>query len=234
MRPELAPGQDKRDLGRYSIPEASAYLSVPPRTMRSWFLGERKIFTPAYRNGSTVYLSFNDVTEAYVIEVLRNHFEYNPVRIRAALKALRKKTKLEKPLAQRELYAIPEFQNLVDVQRYRGGADYVDLAHNENFVFEEFVTSLGKRIQRDRRGRATRIYPWKDADSDDSPLSMDPDVLSGDLVISGTRIPAELIWGRHMSGRTVTDIAELYKLSTDLVRKVLSYFERQRPQQIPA
>jgi uncharacterized protein (DUF433 family) len=233
-KPQPVAGQDKRDLARYSIPEAAAYLSMPPRTMRNWFLGPRNIFTPTYREGSTVYLSFNDLTEAYVIEVLRTHHAFNPVRIRASLAQLRKKTKLDKPLAQRELYAIREFQNLVDVRRYRGRKEYVDLAHNRNLVFESFVTSLGKRIERDRRGQATRLFPWKNADSDEAPLSIDPDVLSGELVVSGTRIPAQLILGRYTSGKTVEEIARLYQLSTDLVRRVLSYFERQRPQEVPA
>lgn len=233
-KPQPEVGQDKRDIALYSIPEAASYLGVPSRTMRSWFLGRQRIFTPSYHRGSTVFLSFNDVTEAYIIEVLRSHYEYHPRRIRAALRGLRKKTHLEKPLAQRELYAIPEFQSLVDVRSYRGKKECVDLAHDDNLVFEDFVTSLGKRIQRDRQGRVQRIFPWKDAGSDESPLSMDPDVLSGELVVSGTRIPAQLILGRHLSGRSVGEIANLYRLSTDLVRRVLSYFERELPQEIPA
>jgi uncharacterized protein (DUF433 family) len=232
--PELAPRQDKRDLGRYSIPEAAASLGLPTRTMRNWFLGERRLFKPSYHEGSTVFLSFNDVTEAYVIEVLRNHYDYNPMRIRTALLAMRKKTGLERPLAQRELYAVPEFQQIVDVRRYKGHTEYIDLAHHENFVFEAFVSTLGKRIQRDSRGRAMRIFPWKDADSDESPLSMDPDVLSGELVVSGTRLPAQVILARYVSGGSVEEIAGLYRLTTDLVERVLSYFERKPPQEVPA
>jgi uncharacterized protein (DUF433 family) len=232
--PQLAPKQDKRDLGRYSIPEAATSLAMPERTMRRWFLGKDRIFTPSYQSGSTVFLSFNDITEAYVIEVLRSQYEFHPKRIRAALLVLRKKTRLEKPLAQRELYAIPEFQSLVDARTYKGKVEYVDLAGNENLVFDNFVRSLGKRIQRDGRGRATRIYPWNEADSDDSPLSMDPDVLSGELVISGTRLPAQLILSRYASGKTIEEIAALYKIGADLVKRVLSYFERKKSQEIPA
>lgn len=232
--PELVPGQDKRDLGRYSIPEAATSLAVPERTMRSWFLGNRRIFTPSYHHGSTVFLSFNDVTEAYVIDVLRFHYGFHPARIRVALAGLRQKTRLEKPLAQRELYAIPEFQSLVDVRLYKGQTEYVDVAHHGNLVFKEFVSTLGKRIQRDGRGRATRIYPWRGVMSEDSPLSMDPDVLSGELVISGTRLPAQLIVAKYVAGRTAEEIAGLYKLNADLVQRVLSYFERNERHQISA
>ena len=202
--------------------------------MRSWFLGKRSILTPSFHVGSTVLLSFNDLTEAFVIEVLRTQYEYNPVRIRAALVALRRKTRLPKPLAQRELYAIPEFQSLVDATRHKGKAEYVDLARNENLVFEDFVVLLGRRIQRDGRGRATRIYPWSEPDSDESPLSMDPEVMSGELVVSGTRIPAQLLQARHIAGKSVEEIAQMYRLSIELVQRVLSYFDRQGTQEVPA
>lgn len=168
------------------------------------------------------------------MDVLRSTYEFHPIRIREALHQLRKKTRLDKPLAQRELYAIPEFQNLIDARQYKGKREYVDLAHNQNLVFETFVTSLGKRIERDGRGRALRIFPWKDAESEESPVSIDPDVVAGELVVTGTRIPAQVIWGRYISGRSVESIAQLYGLSTDLVEKVLFHFERQKTQKIPA
>src|ERR1700721_3001473 len=85
MTPQLVAGQDKRDLGRYSIPEAAAYIAMPQRTMRSWFLGDRRIFNPAFRAGDCVYLSLNDVTEAYIVEPLRNHWDFNPKKLRRAL-----------------------------------------------------------------------------------------------------------------------------------------------------
>jgi uncharacterized protein (DUF433 family) len=228
-RPNLAVGQDKRDLARYTIPQAAGYIGVPPRTMRSWFLGQRRILRPTYRHGSEVFLSFNDVTEAYIIEVLRNHYDFNPTRIREGLLRLRKKTRLERPLAQRELYAIAEFQNLVDARTYKGKREYVDLAHNENLVFEDFVRDLGKRIQRDRRGKACRLYPWNGINKDDSPLSIDPEVLSGELVVSGTRIPATMLYASKLEGKTAEEIARSYHLEPELIRKVLNHFEREKP-----
>jgi uncharacterized protein (DUF433 family) len=228
-RPELAAGQDKRDVGRYSIPEAAGYLAMPERTMRRWFLGERRLFNPSYRRGDDVLLSFNDVTEAYIIEVLRNHWDFKPAKLRTIVEALRVKSKLDKPLAQREFYAIPEFQSFVDRRVVKGQQANIDLAHHGNLVFDEFVAALGKRVQRDGRGRACRLYPWKESSSEESPLSMDPDVLSGELVVSGTRIPARMLYAKKLSGKTAEEIAGSYHLETDLVRKVLIYFEREKP-----
>ena len=228
-RPKIAVGQDKRDVGRYSIPEAAGYLAVPSRTMRRWFLGERRLFTPSYHRGDNVLLSFNDVTEAYIIEVLRNHYDFSPIKLRRIVQKLREKSNLDKPLAQREFYAIPEFQSFVDRRIVKGTKANIDLAHEDNLVFDEFVAALGKRVQRDGRGRACRLYPWKESSSDESPLSMDPDVLSGELVVSGTRIPATMLYAKKLSGKTATQIARSYHLKPALIRKVLNYFEREKP-----
>lgn len=197
--------------------------------MRRWFLSDRRLFRPSYRHGSSVLLSFNDVTEAYIIEVLRTHYEYSPTRLRSVVEGLRRSSKLERPLAQREFYAIPEFQSLVDKRTSKGRKINIDLAHHGNLVFDEFVTALGKRIQRDGRGRAFRLLPWHKAESDETPVSMDTDVMSGELVVTGTRIPAIAVMAEYHAGHKVEDIADLYSLSVDLVRKVIIHFERKLP-----
>jgi len=228
-RPQLEHGQDRRDLGRYSIPQAAAFIGVPPRTMRRWFLGDKRLFKPSYHYRTDVLLSFNDVTEAYIIEVLRNHYDYSPRRLRAVVEGLRKSSRLERPLAQREFYAIPEFQSLVDRRVQRGTQVNIDYAHHGNLVFDPFVTALGKRIERDSKGRAVRIYPSRDAESEDVPVSMDPDVLSGELVISGTRIPVAMLYAKKLDGKTVKEIAISYHLEPELITKVLNHFEREKP-----
>jgi hypothetical protein len=161
--------------------------------MRSWFLGDRRIFTPAFRRGDSVLLSFYDVTEAYIIEVLRSHWDFNPKRLRKALSRLRKNTRFNRPLLRRDLSVIPEFQNLVATLPEKGREVHVDMAHDGNLVFGDFVKAMGVRITRDSRGRPVRIYPWKDSDSEETPVSMEPDVMSGELVVTGTRIPAARI-----------------------------------------
>lgn len=226
---QLASKQDKRDLGRYSIPEAAAYISIPQRTMRSWFLGDRRIFKPSFHDGPTVLLSFNDVTEAYIVESLRNHWDFGPHSIRKILYELRKKTRMERPLIHRPLAVLPEFKSLVAMVPGKGKTLHVDVAHDQNLVFDDFVHTMGMRIRRDSKGKPVRIYPGKDADSEDMPVSMDPDVMSGELVVTGTRIPAKMILAKKLSGKTAEEIADSYRLDRDLIRKVLQHFEREKP-----
>ena len=229
MTSQFASGQDRRNLGRYSIPEAAEYISVPQRTMRSWFLGDRRIFTPAFHKGGSVLLSFYDVTEAYVIEVLRSHWDFNPHKLRKALDRLRANTRFQRPLLRRELSVIPEFQNLVATVPEKGKYVHVDVAHDGNLVFSDFVQTMAMRITRDSKGSPVRIFPGKDADSKAVPVSMDPDVMSGELVVTGTRIPAKMILAKNQAGKSADEIADSYHLDRDLIRKVLQHFEREQP-----
>jgi uncharacterized protein (DUF433 family) len=227
--PQLGSGQDRRDLGRYTIPEAAAFIAMPQRTMRSWFLGDRRILMPAFQHGNSVLLSFNDVTEAYIVEMLRDHWDFNPRRIRKALAVLRSSTRMDRPLLHRELPVIPEFQSLVATIPHKGQHLHVDVAHDQNLVFNEFVQTMAMRISRDSRGKPVRIYPGKNMENSDMPVSIDPEVLSGELVVSGTRIPARMILAKSLSGKSADEIADSYHLDRDLVRKVLQHFEREKP-----
>jgi uncharacterized protein (DUF433 family) len=226
--PQLVAGQDKRDRGRYSIPEAATFIAVPERTMRRWFLSDQHILTPSFHSGSNVLLSFNDVTEAYIIESLRNHWEFGPQAIRRILTELRKRTRLDRPLIQRSLAVLPQFKSVVALVPSKGTMIHVDVAHDQNLVFDKFVHEMGMRIRRDSKGRPVRIYPWKDAESEEQPVSMDPDVMSGDLVVTGTRIPAAMIYAKKLSGKTAEEIADSYDLDRELIRKVIQHFEREK------
>ena len=197
VMPQLAPKQDKRDLGRYSIPEASA---------------------------------FYDVTEAYGLEMRRSHWDFHPRRLRKSLARLRKNSRFERPLLRQELSVIPEFQNLVATIPEKGVHVHVDVAHDGNLVLPEFVKSMGLRITRDSKGKPVRIYPWKESGSEDAPVSMDTEVMSGELVVTGTRIPAKRIVAKSASGKSAEEIADSYRLDRDLIRKVLLHFEREKPQ----
>ena len=93
------------------------------------------------------------------------------------------------------------------------------LAHGQNLVFDEFIRSMGMRIRRDSRGRPIRLFPWRDSDSNGQPVSMDPDVMSGELVVTGTRIPAARIMANYLAGKSAKQIADSYGLGSRDIRK---------------
>ena len=218
------PNQDRRDSARYTIPEAAAYIAVPERTMRSWFRGDHRLFRPTYERGSSVFLSFFDVTEAYVIETLRTHWEFKPRKLRKIVKFLRKTTGNNRPLL-RQLGVIKEFQALVIPSRQKGKIVHTDIAGDENLVFEDFVKTLAVRIKRDSKGKPVLLYPGDSTIEDSLPVSMDPDVMSGELVVTGTRIPVARIMANYTAGKSADQIADSYGLGRDLIRKVILHFE---------
>jgi uncharacterized protein (DUF433 family)/DNA-binding transcriptional MerR regulator len=212
-------------LGRYSLPEAAGFIGMPSRTIRHWFLGRQRIFRPSYQHGKSVLLSFEDLTEAYMVHVLRKQYGYTAERIRTALEQLRKKHGQDKPLAQRDIRVVKEFMALVERKQQKGKTVDVDHAHHGNLFISEFVDALGQRIHRDKDGHAFRLYPWRNVDSTEKPVSINPNVMSGELVVSGTRIPALAILAERDAGHSINHIAALYSLSPPLVEKVILHFE---------
>jgi uncharacterized protein (DUF433 family) len=67
------------------------------------------------------------------------------------------------------------------------------------------------------------IYPWRFASTDHQsrPVSMNPNIMSGRLVVVGTRIPVNTLLGSKRAGETIQQIANDYNLDPDLVEKAL-------------
>jgi uncharacterized protein (DUF433 family) len=193
--------------------------------MRHWFLGKQRIFRPSYQHGKSVLLSFEDITEAYMVHVLRKQYGYKADTIKTALVELRRKHGQDKPLAQRDIRVIKEFMALVERKQQRGKIVDVDHAHHGNLFISEFVDALGKRIHRDKHGAACRLFPWRNVDSTEKPVSINPNVMSGELVVTGTRIPALAILAERDAGHSIGHIATLYSLEPSLVEKVILHFE---------
>lgn len=104
--------------------------------------------------------------------------------------------------------------------------EFVDLSHSRQLAIPEVVDVLGRRVLIDSKGSPYRIYPWRFLLKDDSrPVSLDPDVLSGRLVITGTRIPVRVILGRKLEGESAQHIADDYDIDLAAVQKALEHVE---------
>ena len=66
------------------------------------------------------------------------------------------------------------------------------------------------------------IFPWRFAATDPSrPVSMNPTIMSGRLVVQGTRIPVSALLESRRSGAKIPEIARDYDLDPDIVEKAL-------------
>ena len=226
-KPVLQAGQDLRDLPTYTIPEAAAFLGISPRTMSYWY-GDSPILDPSGRTGGTTLLSFKDVAEAYVLELLRSFYGFRLRTLRRVIENFRTETQLGRPLLEADLYVV--LGNLVLKKPAKGKQPVrmIDLAHERNLVFPELVEMIGKRILLDRKRTPYRLYPWRLASPQDQsmPVSMEPDVMSGRLVMTGTRVPVTILAGMKAHGKSIEEITRSYHLEAGAVEKALLHIER--------
>src|SRR5438477_9509962 len=85
-KPSRRSGQELHDFPTYTIPEAAIFLSIPQRTLRSWYLGSKPIFTPPAFVGEVPLLSFRDLVDVHIVQTARIHHKVPMCRIRTALK----------------------------------------------------------------------------------------------------------------------------------------------------
>lgn len=226
-KPLRQPGQDLRDVATYTIPEAAAFLAIPQRTMFDWFQ-KPYLLKPSAMYGEIALLSFRDISEAYILEILRNVYGFRLRALTEILANARKETKLKRPLIEADLGVV--FGKLVLVKAQKGKVPRrdVDLAYGRNLVLSGLLDIAGKRLPRDNRHAPMRLYPWRlMSQSDDStPITVDPDIMSGRAVISGTRIPITLVMGMKKRGKTAADIARNYNLKHEVVEKAIQHLER--------
>jgi uncharacterized protein (DUF433 family) len=219
-KPIRKPGQDLRAVPTYTIPEASEFLAIRPRTMFSWYEGAEPILKASALCGTTHLLSYRDMEEAYRVYLLRERFGFSPQFLKRSMRNARRMFRSQHPLQRAD--AVKECLNdLV----------YDKPARGKN---PRTVTSIGKRpgqqeIQEvvdmfaERIEPGEFIYPWRFAstDHDSRPVSMNPNIMSGRLVVAGTRIPVNALLEGNRAGESVKQIANDYGLDPGVVEKAL-------------
>jgi uncharacterized protein (DUF433 family) len=225
LKPTRKLGQSLRDLPTYSIPEAAAVLAIPPRTLSYWFSGAHRIFQPAGEYRTHSLLSFKDIAEAYMLYVLRHVHNLSAQSLRDSLLNLRKETKRSHPLFDLDIQVFSRDLLLDIPPRGKRGRQVVNLSQNRQLALGEVIDIFKKRILKDSQGHTLRVFPWRYFTEDNSarPVSIDPEVLSGRLVVTGTRIPVSVLLGMKESQRTTQQIAENYGLDIDTVEKALRH-----------
>jgi uncharacterized protein (DUF433 family) len=89
-------------------------------------------------------------------------------------------------------------------------------------VVEEVADLFGERIESGKF-----IFPWRFAATDhlSRPVSMNPHIMSGRLVVIGTRIPVTPLLGRKRAGSPLEEIAADYGLERDIVEQALTHID---------
>jgi uncharacterized protein (DUF433 family) len=214
-----AHGQSLRDYPTYSIPEAALILAMSPRTLQSWVY-DRPFFPVSGSDQPQQLLSFKDLAQFYFLKFVRQHARLSDAQARGVLQYTKEVTRSEYPLLDEDISVLPRHVFLTQKNKV------LDLINPRGqFVFREIVSIFASRIDRDKRGLMVRLYPWRlwrDGD-ERRPVLVDPNILSGRLVITGTRIPAIAVATRKKSGESVKDIARDYGISQQRVTESLRH-----------
>ena len=219
-KPNRKPGQDLRNVPTYTIPEAASFLAINPRTMFSWYEGEEPILKASAIYGSIHLLSYRDIEEAYRVYLLRERFDFSLQFLRKSMRNARTMFKSQHPLQRAD--AVKEcLKDLVYDKPARGKHPRTVTSLGQNpgqQVVEQVVDLFAERIV-----EGSFIFPWRFASTDHESrtVSMNPNIMSGRLVVTGTRIPVNVLLGSKRAGETTEEIAKDYGLEREIVEKAL-------------
>ena len=221
-KPVRERGQDIRTLPTYTIPEAAAFLAIPRRTLASWYEGREPILKASGLYGLAHLLSYRDIEEAYRVYLLRERFGFSFQFLRRSMRNARAMFRSQHPLHRAD--AVKEcLRDLVYDKPARGKSVRTVTSLGKKpgqQLVEEVANLFAERIEAGRF-----IFPWRFAktDQESRPVSMNPNIMSGRLVVIGTRIPVTTLRGQKRAGQTVAEIAGDYGLDPQIVEQALTH-----------
>jgi uncharacterized protein (DUF433 family) len=177
--------------------------------------------------GKVALLSFEDLEEAYKVQLLRSKHAKSLQYLRNAMRDAREKTGSNHPLLTHEIDVMARLALIIPGKgRRRRRAVILGDSARPDYI-PEVVKTWGVRISKGRN----EIFPWRYAADDDisTPVSLNPEVMSGRLVLRGTRIPVNMIWGRAVHGERPEAIAEDYRVDAKQVRQALAHVDKTIP-----
>ena len=221
-KPVRQRGQDVRVLPTYTIPEASAFLAIPRRTLATWYEGNEPILKASGQCGLIHLLSYRDIEEAYRVFLLRERYGFSFQFLRRSMANARRLFRSKHPLQRAD--AVKKcLSDLVYDKPARGSNPRTVISigkrPGQHFV-EEVANMFAERIEAGRF-----IFPWRYASTDHTsrPVSMNPNIMSGRLVVIGTRIPVTTLLGQKRTGRNIHEIASDYGLQPHIVEQALTH-----------
>jgi uncharacterized protein (DUF433 family) len=226
-KPARQPKQPLALLPTYTIPEAATFLAMSSRTLLEWYAGEHPILRPSATLRGIALLSFRDLEEVYKIHLLRFKHAKSLQYLRRAMWDARERTGSQHPLIDNEIDVMDRLALIVPGRgrRKRRAVTLGDRSVPD--YFPEVVRTWGVRISATK----DEIFPWRYAADDDrsTPVSLNPEVMSGRLVLTGTRIPVNMIWGRARAGEKTEDIARDYRIDAQQVQQALAHIDKALP-----
>jgi len=221
--------RDPREVPAYGIAEAARYLDMPTSTLRSWTVGqtyrlhgEQRFFEPIIEiaDPTSKYLSFFNLFEAYICDALRREHEVSLQKIRSAIKliATRIDPASKHPLVE---YRFATVGLDLFVEAY---GELVGVKEPDQLTIRRVLEQYLKRVDRDKLGKVMRLYPFtRSLRIADAPrvVVIDPTVMFGRPVITGTRVTTAMVYQRWKAGEGVEALGEDYSMPIPEIEEAL-------------
>jgi uncharacterized protein (DUF433 family) len=213
----------------YSLVEAAGLLRVPASTLRSWTRGQdyqvrggrRRFRPPIPLDKDQKLLTFFNLVEAFVLSSMRRDHNVELAVVRRSVDFVRTEMGVPRPLLTKDFFTdgvsllVEEWGRLVDASK------------EGQVAMREVVATSLKRIDRDERGVAARLYPWRRSVDEARIIELDPARALGRAVLAGTGISIDVLKARYRAGDSVKRLAKDYAVDADKVAAVVTWDERQ-------
>lgn len=199
---------------RYAITSAAHHLRMPRSTLHSWVSGMgtfRAVLDPP----TPGFLSFVNLTEAFVLFAMRRRYKILMPNIRDAIAYVESEMGVAHPLA------FQQFRTNYVHLFVRTATGDVNVSQGGQIQLDELCEELD-RIEWEH-GRPIALFPIVTRREDDSsrPIRISPLVAFGRPVLAGTRIPTSVVCGRFYAGESVVELAEDYGLPINAIEEAV-------------
>ncbi len=164
-------------------------------------------------------LSFVNLLELHVLAAIRRHHGVDMARVRTALRHLQRHFDSSHPLIDQEM--LTDGRDLFAEQL----GSLVNLSREGQLAMRETLDAHLRRIERDPKGLAIRLYPFTRAASPEAPrfVVIDPRMAFGRPVIAGSRVPTADVFERFKAGDSLETLVNEYGRPTEEIQEAIRY-----------
>jgi uncharacterized protein (DUF433 family) len=194
------------DAPAYTLREATRLTGIGFGTLHSWSRGKNPIIR---LDGN--HWSFTNLVEAHTLRALRKTHQLRLNAVRKAVRYVESKLGDVHPLASK---AFRTDGVSLFVDRF---GKLINASAEGQIEIRELLDARLKQIEYGRDGRATRLF----LDGDRKLIVIDPAISFGRPVITGTRVPVDMIVSRFDAGEEPADIAKDYDIGEGQVHQAI-------------
>ncbi len=196
---------------RYDIATAARLIHMNPSTLRNWAHGTRG-FQSVLELPQRGFLSFINLTEAYVLYAMRRRYEIALPRVRTAIDYVEQQMGVEHPLAFQQ-FTTDKVDLFVETAAGNVNASKRGQLRNAALLALERIEWQG--------GRPIALFPVLRESDESRPVRISPFVAFGNPVITGTRIPTKIVWQRFHAGESIEELAGDYRIEKEKIEEAV-------------